>query len=149
MTRRYTGQQSCPIARSLDLLGDRWMLLVVRDLHRGYSKFAELLAQLRGISPAVLSDRLKALEAAGIVERSFYSQHPPRAEYVLTAKGRALQPVLQAFSTWGTSHAPRPPRSPRSAAISTAERTIAPEPRHTYPESVTGRDFITKTPKTS
>lgn len=109
MTRMYDQQQACPIARSLDVLGDRWTLLVIRDLRRGHSKFADLLVSLRGISPSVLSERLQSLEREGVVERRFYSEHPPRAEYVLTAKGDALAPILQAFSVWGNESAPRPP----------------------------------------
>ena len=110
MTRMYDQQQACPIARSLDVLGDRWTLLVIRDLRRGHSKFADLLVSLRGVSPSVLSERLQSLEREGVVERRFYSEHPPRAEYVLTAKGNALAPVLQAISVWGNEHAPRAAR---------------------------------------
>ncbi len=110
MARIYDKQQACPIARSLDMLGDRWTLLVIRDLRRGHSKFADLLVSLSGISPTVLSERLQSLERDAIVERRFYSDHPPRAEYVMTAKGDALAPVLQAFYAWGTEHAPRAPR---------------------------------------
>lgn len=110
MARTYDTQQACPIARSLDVLGDRWTLLMIRDLRRGHTKFADLLVSLRGISPTVLSERLQSLEREGVVERRFYSEHPPRAEYVLTAKGNALAPVLQAISVWGNEHAPRAPR---------------------------------------
>ncbi len=110
MARTYDTQQACPIARSLDVCGDRWTLLVIRDLRRGHSKFADLLVSLRGISPTVLSERLQSLEREGVVERRFYSEHPPRAEYVLTDKGNALAPVLQAMFVWGTEYAPRPPR---------------------------------------
>lgn len=123
-TRKYRGQQACPIARSLDLLGDRWALLVVRDINRGQRKFAELLISLRGISPAMLSDRLKGLEAVGIVERSFYSEHPPRAEYVLTEKGQALTPVLAALRDWGDQYAPRPPRNPAAPPPEAADESI-------------------------
>ena len=74
--------QTCPVARSLDLLGDRWTLLVIRDLLRGRRRFQELIDSLPGIAPNVLSDRLKLLEESEIVTRRFYSKHPPRAEYV-------------------------------------------------------------------
>lgn len=107
MARTYGRQQACPIARSLDLVGDRWTLLVLRDLRRGRLKFAELLVSLEGISPTVLSGRLQSLEQDGIVARRFYSDHPPRAEYVLTPKGDSLAPVLQALYAWGSEHAPR------------------------------------------
>lgn len=110
MARTYDRQQACPIARSLDIVGDRWTLLVLRDLRRGHTKFADLLMSLQGISPTVLSERLQSLEQDGIVARRFYSDHPPRAEYVLTPRGDSLAPVLQALYAWGTEHAPRPPR---------------------------------------
>ena len=110
MARTYDKQQACPIARSLDVVGDRWTLLVIRDLRRGHSKFADLLVSLHGISPTVLSERLQSWEQDGLVARQFYSEHPPRAEYVLTAKGDSLAPVLRALYAWGTEHAPRPPR---------------------------------------
>ena len=110
MARMYDRQQACPIARSLDIVGDRWTLLVLRDLRRGHSKFADLLLSLQGISPTVLSERLQSLEQDGLVARRFYSDHPPRAEYVLTPRGDSLAPVLKALYDWGTEHAPRPPR---------------------------------------
>src|SRR3712207_7079876 len=78
MARLYN--QPCPVAKSLDVLGERWTLLVVRDLLRGRHRFHELAASLPGIAPNVLSDRLKLLEEHGLVERRFYSDHPPRSE---------------------------------------------------------------------
>ena len=106
MSRTYETQRHCPVARSLDILGDRWTLLVIRDLGKGYTKFGEFLDSLRGISPNLLSDRLKRLEEAAIVERVFYSEHPPRAEYQLTEKGEALRPVIEARSAWGSKWEP-------------------------------------------
>lgn len=103
MTRPYG--QACPVARSLDVLGDRWTLLVVRDLLRGRGKFQEFTESLPGIAPNILSDRLKQLEEGGIVTRRFYSDHPPRAEYVLTEKGRQLDVVVGALAAWGARHA--------------------------------------------
>lgn len=111
MARTYPTQQRCPIARSLDIVGDRWTLLLIRDLWRGKRRYVDLEASLLGISPRLLSDRLKLLEEHGIVRREFYSDHPPRAEYLLTEKGEALGPVLQAFTEWGQQHAPRAPRN--------------------------------------
>ncbi len=110
MARIYAKQQRCPIARSLDIVGDRWTLLVIRDLARGHTKFADLMTELLGISPNVLSDRLKLLEENGIIVSSLYSEHPPRAEYHLTAKGEALLPVLRALIAWGNEYVPRPRR---------------------------------------
>jgi DNA-binding HxlR family transcriptional regulator len=111
LARTYTRQQRCPIARSLDIVGDRWTLLVIRDLARGHTRFADLMTELRGISPNVLSDRLKHLEQEGLVTSSLYSEHPPRAEYRLTEKGEALFPALRALAAWGREYAPRPARS--------------------------------------
>ena len=95
----------CPVARSLDIVGDRWTLLIVRDLLTlGPRKYVELSQSLQGIAPNVLSDRLKLLEAHGIIEREFYEDHPPRARYKLTRKGGDLRTVLLAFSQWGNKH---------------------------------------------
>jgi DNA-binding HxlR family transcriptional regulator len=81
--------------------------LLIRDLAGGHSKYADLLGTLRGISPNVLSERLKLLEREGLVSSSLYSDHPPRSEYRLTDKGNAMLPVLRAFATWGEVYAPR------------------------------------------
>ena len=95
----------CPVARSLDIVGDRWTLMILRDLSLdGPRKFQDFLDSLSGISPNTLSGRLKALEQHAIVERRFYEEHPPRAEYVLTPKGRELGPALQALLVWGRKH---------------------------------------------
>jgi DNA-binding HxlR family transcriptional regulator len=95
----------CPIARSLDIIGERWTILILRELVRfGPRKFQEFERGLPGISPNTLSARLKRLEEAEIIERRFYAQHPPRAEYVLTAKGGELRPVLKALFEWGQHH---------------------------------------------
>jgi DNA-binding HxlR family transcriptional regulator len=109
----------CPIARTLDIIGERWTILILRDLLiEGPRKFQDFQQSLAGISPNTLSARLKRLEESGVVERRFYEQHPPRAEYLLTAKGRALGPVLKALLDWGRSHTPppRPSRRGRSPA---------------------------------
>lgn len=94
----------CAIAGTLQIVGDQWTLVIIRDLLRGYTKFAELAASAEGITRSVLSERLKLLEAEGLVERRFYSEHPPRAEYRLTRKGRSLGPALGAFARWGTRY---------------------------------------------
>ena len=96
--------QPCPVAKSLELLGERWTLLVIRDLLWGPRRFQDLLASLPGIAPNVLSERLKVLEAHGIVVREFYSEHPPRAAYTLTPSGQDLGKVVGALAVWGTRH---------------------------------------------
>jgi DNA-binding HxlR family transcriptional regulator len=95
----------CPIARSLDIIGDRWTILVVRELIRfGPRKFQDFEQGLAGIGSNTLSARLKRLEEAEIVERRFYELHPPRAEYLLTERGEELRPVLKALLAWGQRH---------------------------------------------
>lgn len=95
----------CPVSCALDAVGDRWTLLVVRDLMRGKRRFAELVDTPEGIPTNILSDRLKRLTAAGIVRSRRYSDHPPRVDYALTAKGEALRPVMRAMVEWGVRHA--------------------------------------------
>lgn len=95
----------CPVARTLDIIGDRWSPLILRDLflHRS-RRFQDFQASLTGIAPNTLSDRLKALEEDGIVTRVPYDEHPPRFEYVLTDKGKTLGPIMKALRDWGTKH---------------------------------------------
>jgi len=101
----------CPVARTLDIIGDRWTMLIVRDLVlHGPRKFADLQRSLPRASPNTLSDRLKTLEEHGVVTRRFYEDHPPRAEYLLTPKGDDLRPILRALRIWGEKHT-TPPRA--------------------------------------
>src|SRR5215467_1469665 len=99
MPRKRYGQ-SCPVAKSLEVVGERWTLLMVRDLLNGARKFRDFHASLPGIAPALLSERLKLMEEHGLVTRRFYSEHPPRAEYTLTEKGLQLGPVIGALASW-------------------------------------------------
>lgn len=95
----------CPVAKTMDVIGERWSVLILRDLFlRGPRKFQDFEASLSGISPNTLSARLKRLEEGGIIARRFYEDHPPRAEYVLTGKGRELGPVMKALRAWGEKH---------------------------------------------
>jgi len=96
--------QVCPIARTLDIVGDRWTMLIVRDLFMGKTRFSQLLEGSPGPPSKLLSDRLKKLEEYGLIERVVYSQHPLRAEYHLTEEGRSLAPVLDAIARWGVDH---------------------------------------------
>jgi DNA-binding HxlR family transcriptional regulator len=102
MAKQY--RQSCPVAKSVEVLGERWTLLIVRDLLSGPRRFQDLQRSLPGIAPNVLSARLQALEEHGVVTRRFYSEHPPRAEYILTARGRELGVVVGALAVWGSRH---------------------------------------------
>jgi DNA-binding HxlR family transcriptional regulator len=96
------GQEDCPVARALDAIGEKWSLLVLRDLFRkGPLRFQELEQALGGVAPNTLSARLKSLEGAGVIATRLYETHPPRYEYFLTDKGKALGPVLKALHSWG------------------------------------------------
>jgi DNA-binding HxlR family transcriptional regulator len=98
----------CPVARTLDIVGERWAILILRDLFLlGPRKFQDFESSLAGISPNTLSARLKRLEEAGIINRRFYEEHPPRAEYLLTPKGRELGPVMKLLRAWGEKHTGR------------------------------------------
>jgi DNA-binding HxlR family transcriptional regulator len=103
MARKRYGQ-ACPVAKSLEVVGERWTLLLVRDLLGGPRKFQDFQASLPGIAPALLSERLKLMEEHELVTRRFYSEHPPRAAYSLTDKGRDLGVVIGALATWGSRH---------------------------------------------
>ena len=118
MARRAPGRADlrspCPIAAALDLLGDGWTLLVIRDLlFYDKHRFADFLDSPEAISTNILAERLKRLEERGLVERRRYQEHPPRDEYYLTAKGYDLLPVLRELIRWGQAHvagtAKRPP----------------------------------------
>lgn len=95
----------CPVACTLDLIGDRWSLLVIRDLILGKHRYAEFADSPEGIPTNVLAERLKRLVASGIVKATRYSAHPPRVEYALTPKGEELRPIVRAMSDWGVKHA--------------------------------------------
>ena len=93
----------CPIARSLERVGEWWSILILRDALHGLTRFDQFQKSL-GIAPNMLARRLDALVDAGLLERRRYSQHPPRDEYVLTARGRDFRPVLVALLAWGNRH---------------------------------------------
>ena len=99
-------RSSCAIANSLDLVGDKWSLLVVRDLLHGKSTYGELAASPEGIPTNILADRLKRLEGAGIIASSPYQERPVRYAYTLTKKGTALGEVLLALVRWGKEYIP-------------------------------------------
>ena len=101
-----TGRSSCPVSCSLDLLGDKWTLLVVRDLLLGKTTYTEFQKSPEGIPTNILAERLKRLQAAGIVEKSRYQERPVRHAYRLTEKGRDLRPVLSALIDWGNKYIP-------------------------------------------
>ena len=99
-------RSQCAIANSLDIVGDKWSLLVVRDLLHGKRTYGDLANSLERIPTNILAERLKRLQAAGIVVGTAYQQHPLRSAYALTPKGKALGDVLLEFVRWGKQHIP-------------------------------------------
>lgn len=93
----------CPVARAASVIDGRWTTLIIRDLLPGKRRYSELLASLGGISPKVLAERLRFLEAQGVVHKTTYPVVPPKTEYELTATGRQLEAVIQAMAAFGAS----------------------------------------------
>ncbi|MBV9214037.1 MAG: helix-turn-helix transcriptional regulator [Actinobacteria bacterium] len=93
--------EKCPVCATADVVCQKWTVLVIRDLAAGSSRFCELERSLAGISPRTLSLRLRALEEEGIVERRTFPEVPPRVEYALTEKGRALLPLIEDMRSFG------------------------------------------------
>ena len=102
----------CPIAHSVDLFGDRWSLVIVRDMLMGKKRFGEFLESSEAITASVLTARLTRLESADLISKAPYQPNPVRYDYSLTAKGRGLLPVLQALSEWGSRNFPNIRRPP-------------------------------------
>jgi DNA-binding HxlR family transcriptional regulator len=98
-------KQNCSIARTLAFLGERWTVLILRELFVGRRRFDQIQAEL-GVATNILSERLSTLVNEGIVERRRYSEHPERYEYRLTEKGRDLQPIMLELMKWGARHKP-------------------------------------------
>ena len=103
MLHRTYESQVCSVARALEIVGERWTLLILRDALLGVRRFDDFQASL-GIARNVLTDRLGRLVEAGVLEKRAYSERPPRHEYRLTDKGRDLWPVVHALVTWGDRH---------------------------------------------
>jgi DNA-binding HxlR family transcriptional regulator len=103
MQRTSFGSMPCPIARSLENVGEWWSILILRDAFQGLTQFDQFQKSL-GIAPNMLTRRLNALVENGLLERRLYNERPPRHEYVLTERGRDFRPVLWALLTWGNKH---------------------------------------------
>ena len=103
MHRKNLDSMPCPIARSLERVGEWWSILILRDALHGLRRFDEFQKSL-GIAPNMLTRRLASLVKSGLLERRLYNQRPPRYEYVLTDKGRDFRPVILALLTWGNRH---------------------------------------------
>jgi len=113
-----TGPRECGIADALGLVGDRWSLLVLREVNFGVRRFNDIRTNT-GAPRETLSARLRKLEECGLIARVRYSEHPPRDEYVLTEAGEALRPVLRSLREWGERYARTDPR------VSTSDRAVA------------------------
>jgi DNA-binding HxlR family transcriptional regulator len=140
MQRKSLGNMKCPVARSLDRVGEWWSILILRDAFYGLRRFDEFQKSL-GVAPNILTRRLNALVSAGLLERRQYSDHPPRCEYLLTARGRDFHPILLALSAWGTRHF-----APEGAAVQLLNRRTGAlvEPvlvDRATGERITGPDF--------
>ena len=127
-TTRPFARSACAVANSLDVVGDKWSLLVVRDLLHGKSTYGELANSPERIPTNILAERLKRLEAAGIIVGTPYQERPVRYAYALTPKGKALGDVLLAFVRWGKQHVPgtvamdQGPASAEAAVPATTQR---------------------------
>ena len=110
-------RSNCPVACTLDIIGDRWTLLIVRDLLKGKRRYGEFLESEERIPTNTLADRLKVLENDGIIEKVWYSEHPFRAEYYLTKAGEELGHIVKAMYDWGKK------RSARNLALTKANRS--------------------------
>src|SRR5262249_14466700 len=103
MQRKSFGSMSCPIARSLERVGEWWSILILRDAFRGLTRFDQFQKSL-DIAPNILTRRLNKLVESDLLERRAYNEHPPRYEYVLTERGRDFRTVLWALLAWGNRH---------------------------------------------
>ena len=95
---------ACPVEITMDLIGDKWKVLIIRDLLTGTKRFGELKKSLNGITQKVLTNNLRQMEASGLVNRKVYAEVPPRVEYSLTETGWSLKPILDSMVVWGNSY---------------------------------------------
>ena len=94
----------CPVEMTLQLIGDKWKVLIIRDLMSGTKRFNELMRSVTGITQKVLTSHLRAMEQDGLLTRKVYPEVPPRVEYTLTETGRSLKPILDSMVAWGTDY---------------------------------------------
>lgn len=95
---------NCPVEVTLQLIGDKWKVLIIRDLLTGTKRFNELMRSVTGITQKVLTSHLRSMEAAGLVSRKVYPEVPPKVEYSLTDTGYSLQPILDSMIVWGDNY---------------------------------------------
>jgi DNA-binding HxlR family transcriptional regulator len=139
MQRKSFGNMQCPIARSLERVGEWWSILILRDAFHGLTRFDQFQKSL-DIAPNMLTRRLNGLVESGLLERRRYSERPPRYEYVLTERGRDFRPVLWALLAWGNKHfAPEG----RSAVI--VDRETGAEAEPVLVDGISGRPLVQST----
>jgi DNA-binding HxlR family transcriptional regulator len=131
--------ERCPIARSLDRVGEWWSILILREALRGSTRFDEFHKSLH-IAPSILTRRLNALVAAGLFERRRYQEHPPRHAYVLTQAGRDFHPVLVALMTWGNKYF-----APEGPSVVLADTATGRRAQPVLVDRVTGRRITART----
>ncbi len=95
---------ACPVETTLTLIGDKWKVLILRDLLSGTKRFGELKKSIGNVSQKVLTAQLRAMENSGLLTRTVYAEVPPRVEYTLTELGQSLQPILDAMWNWGEKY---------------------------------------------
>ena len=137
MRRKSFGNMQCPIARSLERVGEWWSILILRDASLGLTRFDEFQESL-GIAPNILTRRLKALVEAGMLERRRYNERPPRDEYVLTQAGRDFRPVLWALLAWGNKHF-----APEGASVVVVDSTTGAQAEPVLVDRNSGRPLTT------
>ncbi len=133
MQRKSFSFMQCPIARSLDHVGEWWSILILRDAFNGLSRFDQFLKSL-DIAPNILTRRLKGLVASGLLERRRYSERPPRDEYVLTDRGRDFRPVMLSLLAWGNKHF-----APEGVSVRLVDRSTGIEADPVLVDRVSGR----------
>ena len=99
------GDKNCPVEKTVNIIGGKWTLLILRDLFVGTKRFGELRTSLTGVSPKTLTEKLRTLEQDGIVERKIFPEVPPRVEYSLTNRGKTLKKIFDEMQQWGTQQA--------------------------------------------
>jgi len=133
MQRKSFGSMQCPIARSLERVGEWWSILILRDAFHGLTRFDEFRKSL-GIAPNMLTRRLNALVEEGLLERRRYCERPPREEYLLTERGRDFRPVLLALIAWGNKH-----YAPEGASVLLADAVTGEVVEPVMADGATGR----------
>jgi len=139
MQRTSFGKMQCPIARSLERVGEWWNILILRDAFHGLTRFDEFQSSLN-IAPGMLTRRLNGLVEAGLLEKRQYSSHPPRHEYVLTGRGRDFRPVLVAMLAWGNRHF-----APEGASVTLVDRETGTPTEPLVIDRKSGRPMSDKT----